>query len=65
MKWGEGLQYLHCKSGEMAAQRKHPQAEEEARQESMCRLLQIKKMQIKEGEGYDAGGKTDYRGVVL
>lgn len=48
----------------MAAQRKHPQAEEEARQEKMCRLLQRENVQIK-GEGYDAGGKTDYRGVVL
>jgi len=49
----------------MAAQRKHPQAEEEARQEKMCRLLQRENVQIKEGEGYDAGGKTDYRRVVL
>jgi len=47
-------------------QRNHPESEKEARQEEeKYRLLQIERVQIKEGEGYDVGGKAKYRGVML
>lgn len=47
-------------------QRNQPEAETEARQEEeSCGLLQIERVLIKEGEGYDVGGEAKYRGVVL